>query len=76
MARVCAYGRMKMDKGVPNCPDCGGKGMCDKHRLEYLEWVYKTARDEFKTALKEYKAKLEERIQQNEHSSDKTINNS
>ena len=62
-----------MDKGVPNCPDCGGKGMCDKHRLEYLEWVYKTARDEFEAALRGYKAKLEERIKQNEHNPDKTV---
>jgi len=51
-----------MDKGVPNCPDCGGKGLCDKHKVEYLEWVYKTAKDEFEAALKEYKAKLEKRI--------------
>jgi hypothetical protein len=57
---------MKMNKGVPNCPACGGKGMCDKHRVEYLEWVYKTAGDEFEAALREYKAKLEERIKQNE----------
>ena len=55
-----------MNKGIPNCPDCGGKGMCDKHKVEYLEWVYKTARDEFEAALRGYKAKLEERIKQNE----------
>ena len=47
-----------MDKGIPNCPDCGGKGMCDKHRLEYLEWVYETAHNEYNTALKEHKTEL------------------
>ena len=62
-----------MDKGVPDCPDCGGKGMCDEHRLEYLEWVYETAREEYLAAIREYKAKLEERIKertQSEHSPD------
>ena len=56
-----------MNKGIPNCPDCGGKGMCDKHRLEYLEWVYNTAKDEFESALKEYKAKLETEIERNKN---------
>ena len=56
-----------MDNGIPNCPDCGGKGMCDKHRLEYLKWVYNTAKDEFKAALKEYKAKLETEIERNKN---------
>lgn len=27
-----------MNEGVPDCPDCGGKGMCDKHKLEYLQY--------------------------------------
>lgn len=62
-----------MNNGVPDCPDCGGKGMCDKHRVEYLKWVYNTAKDEFEAALNEYKAKLEERIKQNEHNPDKTV---
>jgi len=52
-----------LDKGIPYCSDCGGKGMCDHHKLEYLKWVYETARDDYETALKEYKSKLEERIQ-------------
>ena len=56
-----------MDKGVPNCPDCGGKGMCDKHRLEYLEWVYNTTKDEFESALKDYKTKLETEIERNQN---------
>lgn len=64
---------MTLDKGVPNCPDCGGKGMCDKHELEYLEWIYEVARDNYNFALNEYKAKLEERIKQNEHNPDKTV---
>jgi hypothetical protein len=58
--------RQTMDNGVPDCPECGGKGMCDKHKCEYLEWVYKTAYDEYRAALKEYKEKLEERIKQDE----------
>lgn len=48
-----------MNKGIPDCPDCGGKGMCSKHRLEYLKWVAGTARREYESELKEYKAKLE-----------------
>ncbi len=62
-----------MNNGVPDCPDCGGKGMCIEHNCEYLKWVYETARDEYEAALKEQKvmleekvAKLEERIKQNE----------
>ncbi len=55
-----------MNKGVPDCPECGGKGMCDKHRLEYLEWVYNTAKNEYEAALTEHKEKLIERIRQNE----------
>lgn len=58
--------RQSMNNGVPDCPDCGGKGMCDKHRLEYLEWVYNTAKDEYEAALTEYREKLIERIKQNE----------
>jgi len=58
--------RQSMNEGVPDCLDCGGKGLCLKHKAEYLEWVYKTARDEFEVALKEYKADLKERIRQNE----------
>lgn len=52
-----------MDKGIPDCPDCGGKGMCLKHRVEYLEWAYETARNEYYAALEEQRLKLEERIQ-------------
>lgn len=55
-----------MDSGVPDCPDCGGKGLCEKHRLEYLEWVYNTAKNEYEAALIEHKEKLIERIAQNE----------
>jgi hypothetical protein len=54
-----------MNEGVPDCPDCGGKGMCEMHKVEYLEWIYKVARDAFEDALKKYKANLEERIRQN-----------
>lgn len=53
-----------MDKGVPDCPDCGGKGMCDEHKREYLKWVYETARDEYHAALTRQIEKLEERIKQ------------
>lgn len=63
---------MKMDKGIPDCPDCGGKGMCDKHKREYLKWVYETARNEYYASLEEYRMKLEERIKQNELSSSST----
>ena len=58
-----------MNNGVPDCPECGGKGMCEKHKCEYLEWIAKTALKEYEAALKEYKSKLEERIKQNELSS-------
>jgi len=51
-----------MDKGVPDCPDCGDKGMCDEHRREYLKWVYETAREEYFISLTEQVEKLEERI--------------
>lgn len=67
-----------MNNGVPDCPECGGKGLCDKHNLEYLEWVYKTACNEYEAALREYKVKIEvdiaelERKKQDELSSSKT----
>lgn len=32
-----------MNKGIPDCPDCGGKGMCDEHNLEYLKWEHEKA---------------------------------
>jgi len=51
-----------MDNGVPDCPECGGKGMCIKHKTEYLRWVYETARDEYEAAMKEYKKELELKI--------------
>ncbi len=54
---------MSLDKGVPDCPDCGGKGMCLNHRVEYLKWIYETARDEYEAALKEYKEGLEAKIE-------------
>lgn len=41
-----------MDKGVPDCPDCGGKGMCSKHKLEYLKWVAETAQQAYMNELK------------------------
>ena len=47
-----------MNNGVPDCPNCGGKGMCDEHKREYLKWVYETARDEYYSALEEQLAKL------------------
>ncbi|KKL03670.1 hypothetical protein LCGC14_2623770, partial [marine sediment metagenome] len=50
--------RQTMDSGVPNCSDCGGKGMCDKHKVEYLEWAYNTARNEYLAAIREHRAKL------------------
>ena len=56
-----------MNKGIPDCPDCGGKGMCDEHKLEYLKWVYETARDEYEAALKEYKLKLETETERNKN---------
>jgi len=51
-----------MDKGVPNCPDCGGKGMCDKHKLEYLRY-------EHERALAAYEDEIikQERMKQNEN---------
>lgn len=69
--------RQSMDEGIPDCPDCDGKGMCDKHRCEYLEWVYNTARNEYLAAIREHRAKLikditemkTERIKQDELSS-------
>ena len=57
-----------MNEGVPDCPDCGGKGMCDKHNVDYLEWVYNTAKNEYEAALKEYKIKLEKSIAEREQS--------
>lgn len=51
-----------MNNGVPDCPDCGGKGMCEEHKIEYLKWVYETARDEYFAALEEHRMKLEEKI--------------
>lgn len=47
-----------MDKGIPDCTDCGGKGMCDEHKLEYLEWVYKTAHQQYKAELVKQTAKF------------------
>lgn len=44
-----------MNKGVPNCPDCGGKDMCDKHRLEYLKYCAETARNEYESEFKDQK---------------------
>ncbi len=58
-----------MNNGIPDCPDCGGKGMCDKHKVEYLGWVCDTAINEYEAALKEWKLKLDERKRQNELSS-------
>lgn len=48
-----------MDKGIPDCPDCGSKGMCDKHKVEYRAWVCDTAINEYEAALKEWKTKLD-----------------
>lgn len=51
--------RQSMDEGVPDCPDCGGKGMCDEHKLEYLQYEAITAmtayRDELLKQTKESK---------------------
>ena len=63
MARVCNFRRMKMDKGVPNCPDCGGKGMCDKHKIEYLKWEFEKAQGAYEDEIIKQR---EERIKQNE----------
>ena len=54
--------RHTMDNGVPDCPECGGKGMCDEHKREYLKWVYETARDEYYASLTEQITKLETEI--------------
>ncbi len=51
-----------MNKGIPDCPDCGGKGMCDEHKREYLKWVYEVARDEYYSALEKQLTKFKERI--------------
>ncbi|GAG68122.1 unnamed protein product [marine sediment metagenome] len=48
-----------MDKGIPNCSDCGGKGMCPKHKLEYLKWVADTAQNEYLEELRNQSQKQE-----------------
>lgn len=71
---------MIMDTGCSDCDKAqkqteNSMEMCDKHKLEYLEWVYKTASNEYEAALREYKVKIEvnieelERKKQNELSS-------
>jgi len=53
-----------MNTGVPECPECGGKGMCDLHKLEYLKWIHETARDEYYDAFVEYRLKLGTKIEE------------
>lgn len=40
-----------MDKGIPDCPDCGGKGMCDKHKIEYLKWEFEKAQSAYEDEI-------------------------
>ncbi len=48
-----------MDKGVPDCPECGGKGMCDEHRLEYLQYEAIKAMTAYRDAILEQVKKQE-----------------
>ena len=41
-----------MNNGVPDCPECGGKGMCDEHKLEYLKYEADKAKREYEAELK------------------------
>lgn len=53
---------MEMETGCPDCDlmtDSRINGFCPKHKLEYLEWIYNTAKNEYEAALIEHKAKLE-----------------
>lgn len=43
--------RHTMNEGIPDCPDCGGKGMCDKHKLEYLQYEYEKAENAYEDEL-------------------------
>ena len=51
-----------MNKGVPDCPDCDGKGMCDEHKLEYLYYEYDKTRKALMAEIKKQKKKLTARI--------------
>lgn len=42
---------MIMNEGIPDCPDCGGKGMCGKHKLEYLKYEYEKAENAYEDEL-------------------------
>lgn len=46
-----------MNKGIPDCLDCGGKGMCEKHKLEYLYYEYDKAHKAFRAEQKKQKDK-------------------
>lgn len=50
-----------MNNGVPNCPECGGKGMCDKHNLEHLRWCAETAQNKFMEELRIQSRKKEKK---------------
>ncbi len=47
-----------MNNGIPDCPDCGGKGMCDSHKLEYLYYEYDKTRNALRAEIKKQKDKL------------------
>lgn len=51
-----------MNNGIPDCPDCGGKGMCDKHKLEYLYYEYDKTRNVLRAEMAKQKEKLIESI--------------
>ncbi len=48
-----------MNNGVPDCPECGGKGMCDFHKIEYLQ-------DEAIKAMTAYRDELEKQVKKKE----------
>lgn len=51
-----------LNNGIPECPDCGGKDMCDKHNVELLKYEAETARKEYEEAKKEYERKQNENL--------------
>lgn len=60
-----------MDNGVPDCPECDGKGMCDKHKLEYLKYEADLAQIRYEGELLKQLKPKQERIEQNESSTRK-----
>ena len=53
--------RQTMDNGVPDCPECGGKGMCPKHLLELLKYEAQTAQNEYMEELRLQSRKKEKK---------------